>query len=106
MDIFYYSSSKYMKLHKVVKTDKLLGKYHQKWEYLRVLSWDLQVFIEINTYIFVVIRSKVSNMQTKKKIHAWADLDPRPHPLITCVDYLTTPNGTSYHKVRRKVKMF
>ena len=36
----------------------------------------LQVFIEMNKCIFVVVRSKVSNMQTKKKIHAWADLEP------------------------------
>ena len=32
----------------------------------------------MNKYIFVVVRSKVSNMQTKKKIHVWADLDPPP----------------------------
>ena len=31
MEFFYYSSSKNMKLHKVVKTDKILGRYHQKW---------------------------------------------------------------------------
>ena len=43
-----------------------------------MLSWDLQVFIEMNKYIFVFTRSKVSNMQTKKKIHAWADLEPPP----------------------------
>ena len=45
-------------------------------EYLRVLSWDLKVFIEMNKYIFVVVRSKVPCIQSKKKIHAWADLDP------------------------------
>ena len=78
MEFFYYSSSKHMKLHKVV--DLRLANYYQNREYLRVLSWDLQVFIEMNKYIFVVVRSKVSNMQIKKKVHAWADLDPPPPP--------------------------
>ena len=33
-------------------------------EYLRELSWDLKVFIEINKYIFTVVKSKALNKQS------------------------------------------
>ena len=33
-------------------------------EYLRVLSWDLKDFTEINKNIFTVVRSKALNMQS------------------------------------------
>ena len=49
-DLFYYFSSQYMKLKYVV--DLRLTNYKagitRNEEYLRVLSWDLNVFIEIN----------------------------------------------------------
>ena len=63
---FYYCNSQYMKLNKVV--DLRLNFENNKpgitrnGEYLRVLSWDLQVFIELNKYIFVVVKSNVSPM--------------------------------------------
>ena len=65
-ELFYYSSSQYMKLKYVV--DLRLTNYKagitRNEEYLRVLSSDLNVFIEINKYIFVVVRSKVPCMQS------------------------------------------
>ena len=33
-------------------------------EYLRVLSWDLKVFLEINKNIFTVVRSNALNVQS------------------------------------------
>ena len=51
-----------------------------------MLSWDLHVFIEMNKYIFIVVKSKVSNMQTKRKIQAWTDLDtPTPFDTYTII---------------------
>ena len=77
MEFFYYTSSKNMKLHKVVDLRLTYqAGITRNEEYLKVHSWDLQVFIEMNKYIFVVVRSKVSNMQTNRKIHVWADLEP------------------------------
>ena len=61
-----WSSSKYMKLNKYI--DLKLTNYKagitRNGEFLRVLSWDIQVFFEINKNIFVVRRWKVSNMQS------------------------------------------
>ena len=61
-----YSSSQKMKLNIVV--DLRLTNYKagniRNGEYLRVLSWDLNVFIGINKYIFTVVRSKALNMQS------------------------------------------
>ena len=61
-----YSSSQKMKLNIVV--DLRLANYKagniRNGEYLRVLSWDLNVFIGINKYIFIVVRSKALNMQS------------------------------------------
>ena len=61
-----YSSSQKIKLNKVV--DLRLTNYQagniRNGEYLRVLFWDLKVFIEINKYIFTVVRSKAFNMQS------------------------------------------
>ena len=59
MESIYNRSSQKMKLNQVV--DLRLSNYNagniRNDEYLRVLSWDLKVFIEINEYIFTVIMS-------------------------------------------------
>ena len=66
MESYTYSSSQKMKLNQVV--DLRLTNYKagnmRNGEYLRVLSWDLKVFIEIIKYIFTVVRSKALNMQS------------------------------------------
>ena len=66
IELFYYSSSQFMKLKYVV--DLRLTNYKagitRNGEYLRVLSRDLIVFIEKNKYIFVALRSKVPCMQS------------------------------------------
>ena len=54
MASLYYSSSQYMKFDNV---DLRLTDYKagiiRNLEYLRVLFWDIQVFIEINKYMFI-----------------------------------------------------
>ena len=66
MELFHYSSSRYMKLKYVV--DLRLPFYkagiNRNGEYLGVLSCDLNNSFEINKNIFVVARSKVSYMQS------------------------------------------
>ena len=66
MESFNYSSSQKMKLNQIV--DLRLTNYKagniRNGEYLRVLSWDLEFFIQINKYIFTVVRSKALNMQS------------------------------------------
>ena len=65
MESFNYSSSHKMKLNQIVdlrRTNYKPGNFRNR-EYLRVLFWDLKVFIEINKYIFTVVRSKALNMQ-------------------------------------------
>ena len=44
-------------------------------EYLRVLSWDLKVFTEINKYIFTVVRSQGIK-------HAKLEPSPPPPPFL------------------------
>ena len=61
MESFYHSRSQKMKLNKVV--DLRLMNY-KTWGYLRVLSWDPKVFIEINKYIFTVVMCKTLSMQS------------------------------------------
>ena len=66
MESFNYSSLQKMKLNQIV--DLRLTNYKagniRNGEYLRVLPWDLKVFIEMNKYIFTVVRSKALNMQS------------------------------------------
>ena len=66
LESFNYSSSQKMKLKKVV--DLRLTSYKadniRNGVYLKVLSLDLSVFIEINKYTFIVVRSKTLNMQS------------------------------------------
>ena len=65
MESFNYSSSQKMKLNKVV--DLRLMNYKagniRNREHLKVLSRDIKIFIEINKYIRIVVRSKTLNMQ-------------------------------------------
>ena len=55
-----------MKLNQVV--DLRLKNYKagniRNGDYLRVLSWNIKVFIEMNKYIFTVVMSKALNMQS------------------------------------------
>ena len=63
MESFNYTSSQLLKLNQII--DLRLTNYKagniRNGEYLRVLSWDLKVFIEINKYVFTVVRSKALN---------------------------------------------
>ena len=64
MESFNYSSSQKTKLNKVLDlrpTNYKAGNI-RNGEYLKVLSWDLEVFIEI--IHFLVVRSKTLNMQS------------------------------------------
>ena len=66
IESFNYSSSQKIKLKQIV--DLRLTNYKagniRNGEYLSVRSWDLEVFIEINKYIFTVVRSKALNMHS------------------------------------------
>ena len=66
MESFNYSSLQKMKFNRIV--DLRLAYYKagniRNGEYHRVRSRDLEVFIEINKYIFTVVRSKALHMQS------------------------------------------
>ena len=65
MESYTYSSSQKNEIESSCwfKTIYKAGKM-RNGEYLRVLSWDLKVCIEIIKYIFTVVRSKTLNMQS------------------------------------------